>query len=138
MSNRQIVERALERFSDPARRAEYFQLYSEDVVLHGYEGVEPGLESVKKFYTAFWAAFPDAALAAEDFVEQDDSVVVRYVISGTQQQTFMGVAATGQKIRLPGISFLRFSNGRCFERWTASDSLVLLIQIGGFPLEKHN
>jgi predicted ester cyclase len=49
---------------------------------------------------------------------------------GTMHQDFMGVAASGQRIELPGISILHFRNGQCFERWACSDSLILFNQIG--------
>jgi predicted ester cyclase len=130
MSNRQNFDRALECFVDPQRRQEYFDLYSDDIVLHGYQGVEPGLESVKQFYYAFWAVFPDAKVTVQELLEDGDTLVARYLITGTQQQAFMGVAAAGQPIALPGISILHFRNGRCFERWAWSDSLVLMSQIG--------
>jgi predicted ester cyclase len=130
MSNRQNFDRALECFADPGRRQEYFLLYSDDIVLHGYQGVEPGLESVKQFYNAFWAVFPDARVTVRELLEQADTLVARYVITGTQREAFMGIVAAGQRIELPGISILHFRNGRCFERWACSDSLILLTQIG--------
>jgi steroid delta-isomerase-like uncharacterized protein len=136
MSNRTVVEHALDCFSDPLRREDYFRLYSDHIVLHGYQGIDPGLENVKRFYAAFWSAFPDSCVTAEEFIEQSETVVVRYVITGTHRANFMGVAASGKQIRLPGISILRFRDGQCFERWTASDSLVLLAQIGGLPTNK--
>ncbi|MGB8538401.1 MAG: ester cyclase [Acidobacteriaceae bacterium] len=130
MSNRQTFARAVQCFADPQRRQEYFHLYSDDIVLHGYQGVEPGLESVKLFYSAFWAVFPDAKVTVHEVLEDADTLVARYLITGTQQQAFMGVAAAGQPVALPGISILHFRNGRCFERWACSDSLVLRSQIG--------
>lgn len=130
MSNRQTLARAVQCFADPHIRQEYFQLYSDDIVLHGYQGVEPGLESVKQFYYAFWAVFPDAKVTVQEVLEDADTLVSRYVITGTQQKAFMGVAAAGQQIALPGISILHFRSGRCFERWAYSDSLGLMSQIG--------
>ena len=129
MSNRPIVERALKCFADPARRQEYFELYSEDIILHGYQGVGPGLSEVRRFYDSFWNVFPDARVISEEIIEQGDALAIRYVIAGTQQKEFMGTVATGAKIELPGISILHFRSGRCFERWTCSDSLLLLNQI---------
>ena len=133
MSNRQSLGQALKCFANPRKRQAYFHLYSDDIVLHGYQGVEPGLESVKQFYNGFWEIFPDAQVTIQELieVEEDDTLVVRYVITGTQQKEFMGIAAVGQRIELPGISILHFRNGRCFERWTCSDSLLLFNQIGG-------
>ena len=131
MSNRQNFVRAVQCFADPRTRQEYFRLYSDDIVLHGYQGVEPGLESVKQFYYAFWAVFPDAKVTVQELVEDADTLVARYVITGTQHEEFMGVAPAGQQIALPGISILHFRSGRCFERWACSDSLLLMSQIGG-------
>lgn len=130
MSNRESFALALTCFADPQKRNEYFQFYSDDIIVHGYQGIEPGLESVKQFYYAFWKVFPDAQVTVEDIIGDGDTLVARYIITGTLHEAFMGVAATGQRIELPGISILHFRNGKCFERWTCSDSLVLLKQIG--------
>lgn len=130
MSNRQTFVHAVECFADPQRRHEYFHLYSDDIVLHGYQGVGPGLEGVKQFYYAFWAVFPDAKVTLQEVLEDAGTLAARYVITGTQQEEFMGVAAAGQQIALPGISILHFRSGRCFERWACSDSLLLMSQIG--------
>jgi predicted ester cyclase len=130
MSNRQNFEQAISCFADPQRRQEYFRLYSDDIVLYGYQGVEPGLKSVKRFYNAFWEVFPDARVTVQELIEKGETIVARYVITGTQHEAFMGVAASRQRIELPGISVLHFRNSQCFERWTCSDSLVLLNQIG--------
>jgi predicted ester cyclase len=130
MSNRESFAQALKRFADPQKREEYFRFYSDDILLHGYQGIEPGLASVKQFYYAFWKIFPDAQVIVQDLIGEGDTLVARYTITGTMHQAFMGVAAAGQRIELPGISILHFRNGRCFERWTCSDSLVLLNQIG--------
>jgi steroid delta-isomerase-like uncharacterized protein len=130
MSNRESFSHAIKCFSDPQRRNEYFQLYSDDIIVHGYQGIEPGLESMKQFYYAFWKVFPDAQVLIHDLIGEDDPLVARYTITGTMHEPFMGVPATGQRIELPGISILHFRNGQCFERWACSDSLVLLNQIG--------
>ena len=131
MSHRLILERALECFADPSRRQDYFALYSDEIVLHGYGQMEPGLESVKQFYSAFWDVFPDARVTAQEILDTEEALAVRHVTTGTQQKTFLGVAASGKRIELPGISILHFRNSRCFERWTCSDSLLLQTQIGG-------
>jgi predicted ester cyclase len=130
MSNRQSFFQALECFAYPLRRNDYFHLYSDDVIVHGYRGIEPGLESVKQFYRAFWKVFPDARVVAQDLIGEGDTLVARYTITGTLHEDFMGVAAAGQRIELPGISILHFRGGQCFERWACSDSIILLNQIG--------
>jgi len=130
MSNREILERALDAFADPARRHSYFDLYSEDVVLHGYDGVEPGRQSVRRFYAALWSASPDAAVRVEDIFECGDKLAVRFVMTGTHRGEFNGVPASGRPVSLPGITILRFADGKCVERWSVADFLKLMAQIG--------
>ena len=90
MSNRQTIGQALKCFADPGKRQDYFRLYSDDIVLHGYRGVEPGLESVKQFYNAFWEVFPDAQVTVHELIAEDDTLVVRYVITGMQKKNIYG------------------------------------------------
>lgn len=133
MSYRPFVEQCLACLADPARRERYFDLYSEDVVLHGYQGVEPGLASVKQFYAGIWSAFPDASVEVLDWLEQGDKVALRFVLKATHAGPFLGIPGTGKPVLLPGMTFLRFAGGKCVERWSAADFLAVLGQIGAFP-----
>jgi predicted ester cyclase len=128
MSDKQLVERALACFADPSARDHYFQLYSDDVVLHGY-GVEPGLAAVKEYYAGVWSAFPDARVDAEEIIETGDKVIIRFVLRGTHRGPFLGVKATGRSIAVPGITILRFQEQKCVERWSVTDGLSLLMQL---------
>jgi predicted ester cyclase len=101
---------ALKCFADPQRRSEYFDYYSDDIIVHGYQGIGPGLNSVKQLYYAFWRVFPDAQVIAHDLIGEGDTLVARNTITGTMHEDFMGVAATGQRIELPGVSVLHFRN----------------------------
>jgi len=70
--NKAALLRAITQFNDPLQRAAYFDLYAADAVLHGYSGVEPGIESIRKFYAAFWTAFPDASVAIDNLMGEGD------------------------------------------------------------------
>jgi len=133
MPHREIVERALACFAEPSRRDAYFDIYADDITLHGYAGVEPGLDSVKQYYSGIWSAFPDACVNAEEIIEVDDRVILRFTMTGTHSGPFLGLDATGRSIRLPGMTILRFKDQKCVERWSVTDSLSLLVQLGGFP-----
>ena len=135
MSKRDIVERALVCFADPQRREQYFDVYSENVILHGYSGVEPGLDSVRRYYAQIWSVFPDARVIAEELIETDDKVILRFAMAGTHTQPFLGIEATGRSVRIPGMTILRFENQKCVERWSVTDSLSLLAQLGAFPVD---
>ena len=129
MSNRHYVEKAIEAFGDPSRREQYFDLYSDDAVVHGYQGIGPGKANIKRFYKEFWSVFPDARVTLQEVLEQGNVVAARYTITGTQHLAFLGIPSTGNIIQLPGLSFLHFRDGKCVERWACSDSMVLLSQL---------
>lgn len=111
----------------------YLRLYREDVLLHGYSGVEPGFAGVKKFYQALWSAFPGAKLVIEDVFASEDKVTCRFVLQGLHTGAFQGIPPTGRAISLPGITILRFTGDQCVERWSQANFLSLLQQLGAVP-----
>jgi predicted ester cyclase len=136
-ANRQALERALRHFADPATHDLYFDLYDPSIVLHGYQGVEPGIESVKQFYrAAIWGAFPDAKVQILDTIEDQTGSLLtcRFLLTGTHLGPFLGMPATGKPFEMNGMSILRFNaEAKCVERWSVADFLAVLMQIGAFP-----
>ena len=126
---------AIECFNDPARRDEYFELlYDDDIVLHGYApGALVGKPVVREFYAAIMAAFPDAAVLTDDMFVAGDKLAWRFRFRGTHLGPFNGAPPTGKSFEVPGITILRFGETRCVERWSVTDFLSMLIQIGLVP-----
>ncbi len=130
--NKTALERAIGRWNE-GDLSGYLELYDADAVLHGYQGVEPGFEGIRRFYEAFWAAFPGSRITLEDVVSEGDEVACRFVLRATHEGEFNGIPATGKEISLPGITILRFADGKCVERWSQADFLGLLQQLGVVP-----
>ena len=80
--NEEILRRAASNYNDRPNRERYFDLYTEHAVLHGYEGVEPGLPSIRRHYRAQWEAFPDVRLTVEEVFSADDRLACRFSIEG--------------------------------------------------------
>src|SRR5215471_2378067 len=97
--NEGVLISAAKHFNDPSTRGKYFELYASDAVIHGYEGLEPGLPNIKRYYQALWDAFPDVQLTLEDKFSAGDRVASRFTIEGTHLGTFRGIAATGRRVR---------------------------------------
>lgn len=131
--NKAILRRAVERFGDKENREEYFELYAPDAMLRGYQEVEPGLEGIRRYYEARWAAFPDAHLTAGDMIAKGDKVGCRFTLRATHEGEFNGMPPTGKRVTMTGITILRFEDGRCVERWSQADLLGLMQQLGAVP-----
>jgi predicted ester cyclase len=69
----------------------------------------------------------------QDIVAGGDTVATRWVVTGTLQQEFMGISATGQTIRVEGMNFYLLENGRVTDIWTQFDGLGLMQQLGAVP-----
>jgi steroid delta-isomerase-like uncharacterized protein len=96
-------------------------------------GHEPTLAGFKEKVAGFKALFPDLEEDLQDIVAGADRVATRWVVTGTLQQEFMGIPATGQPIRVEGMNFYRLERGRVTDIWTQFDGLGLMRQLGALP-----
>ena len=110
------------------------EIYDANYVSHSLApGRLPGREGLKAFVSAFHAAFPDLHFTIEDLIAEEDRVVARVSMSGTQQGAFMGIPATGKHVVVPGLDMLRFANGKIAEHWGGPDQMSLMQQLGVVP-----
>ena len=92
-----------------------------------------GPEGDKHVVNLYRSAFPDANITVEDQVAEGDEVVTRWTGRGTQQGELMGVAASGNRVEVSGITIIRVFEGKIAETWTNFDALGLMRQIGAIP-----
>jgi predicted ester cyclase len=78
------------------------------------------------------AAFSEATWRPLDFVAAGDRFAVVVEFSGVHTGEFLGVAPTGNRIRVRHLHFYRVAGGQAVEHWGARDELALLRQIGAF------
>ena len=135
-ANKAAFRGAIAAYNDPARRESYFDLYASTATVHGYPGMGPGFEGLRAFYRAFWAAFPDATFLEDLLFGEGDLLACCFRVRGTQRGDFLGVPGSGRAVLFPGITVLRFENGRCIERWSQADYLGLAQQLGVSPLPR--
>jgi steroid delta-isomerase-like uncharacterized protein len=119
-ANEASVRRAVAAFNDPSSREHYLDLYAPDVVLHGYPAAVEGKEGARRFYSEFWAAFPDARLSLEETIASGDRLAARYTLTGIQAQDFYGAPLSNRATRIEGMTWLRFRDGQVVEVWQGS------------------
>ena len=127
---RALATDAFARFNEGESRAAFFDTYDPDVVLHGYPGALEGLDGVRAFHEALWEAFPDARLTIEDLVVEGDRAALRYRLQGTHRGSYLGVAPTGLRFDVEGLTLLRLADGRVAEEWHSPTELAILRQLG--------
>ncbi len=89
-----------------------------------------GPEGFIQFFTAFREAFPDLEIKPEHAVADEDNVALAYTATGSHKGNFLGIPATGKKIKIRGMQIAKFKDGKIIERWGSSDELGILKQIG--------
>jgi steroid delta-isomerase-like uncharacterized protein len=132
--NKEIVV----RYVDEVNKQNYDAL--DDLVVEDYvdhdpvPGQEPGLAGLKKAYAMFSDAFPDVNFIFEDVFGEGDMVVGRGVIYGTHKGTFLGIPATGKRVRWTGTRLFRLNReGKLTDGWINIDLLGLMQQLGAIP-----
>ena len=109
------------------------EVYSTDYLLHDPAGPIHGPEALKQFVATFRTAYPDIHATIEDMIAEESKVVWRYIVRGTHQGEFMGIAPTGKSITLTGILISRFADDKVVEDWNNYDALGMLQQLGVIP-----
>ncbi|GAB3780595.1 ester cyclase [Nocardioides ungokensis] len=98
-------------------------------------GLEPTKEGVLQLFRMYRAAFPDLQMNVDELLPSGDKVVARITASGTHTgDDFMGVPASGKKVRIEVFDIIRFDDqGRACEHWGAMDALGMMQQLGAIP-----
>jgi predicted ester cyclase len=89
-----------------------------------------GLVGMKRTIEMNRSAFPDMHLTVEDQIAEKDKVVTRWRGEMTHAGALAGVAPTGRRVTITGITIDRFEGGKIVEAWRSMDTLGLLQGIG--------
>ena len=87
-------------------------------------------ETAKQGAANFRRGFPDVISTIEDLIAEGDKVVARWRSRATHQGNYMGIAPTGNRIELTGISIYRIEEGKIAQSWSVEDQFGLMRQIG--------
>jgi len=91
---------------------------------------DPTLAGFRQKVAGFKAIFPDLEEDLQAIIAGGDTVATRWVVTGSQQQEFMGIPPAGQTIRIEGMNFYRLEGGRVTDIWTQFDGVGLMQQLG--------
>ncbi len=133
--NKALVRRAFEEGWNTGNLDVFDETTDPDYVLHdpSVPGDVVGVDGLKGFASAFLGAFPDLRFSVEDQVAEGDMVATRWTSSATHEGELMGIAPTGNRTGVSGVTVSRVSGGKIAEDWNNWDALGLMRQIGATP-----
>ena len=100
----------------------------------GTVGTVTGRANVAGLFAGVVAAFPDAHITIDDVFGQGDQVVVRVVVSGTQNGAILGIPASGRYVQWDGVDVYRLSHGKISNIWAGDDWTAILNDTGTYNL----
>lgn len=111
-----------------------FSVVSPDFVDHNvHSETGANVQVTRQLLNLQFAAFPDVRANITDIIAEDDKVVTRMIVRGTNTGPFMGMPPTGKPAMWSFIDIFRIADGKIAEHWSEMDSMVLMQQLGLVP-----
>jgi predicted ester cyclase len=121
-ANKAIVR----RFVDEVRNQRREATIEEIVVPARWDEFKATLASLR-------TGFSDYHVTIERLIAEGDLVVLQAMQEGVHSGEYLGIPATGTRVRWAVNRTFRFEDGRIAETWALSDQLGLLRQLGLAP-----
>ena len=128
------LQRFVEEVINQGRLDAADELVEENFVeLDPLPGQRQGREGLKEVIAMMRAAFPDIHWTVEETVAAGDKVVTRFTWTGTHRGNFLGIAATGRRVSVPGVVIDRLHAGKMADSRILMDTFALMQQLGVIP-----
>ena len=132
--NKAIARRWMDKVWRDASESAIDELLADNFVFnYASPGTNSDKEGYKQAVKGPRASFPDIQFTTEDMVAEGDKVAIYWKGSGTHKGEIFGIAPTGKRVTVAGISIIQIVNGKIVQEVGFSDMLGMLQQIGAFP-----
>lgn len=106
------------------------ELLSPNYLRHSTDPRPQDLSAFKSSILATRSAFPDLVTTIAEVVLEGDRAAIRWHSSGTHENGFLGVPATGRRVEVGGATFARFEGELIVEEFVTWDPRALLTALG--------
>ena len=131
-ANIQLLQESLEALN--AHDAERFMdTIHEEVTwsLDASKAPVSGIKALRAVIEAMIVAMPGMNYELQQILgADDDHVIITYVLRGTHEGEFMGIAPTHNRIEMHGCVISKIKNGKRYKMWQYASGPGLLVQLG--------
>jgi len=136
--NLELVHRMYEALNAQDLEA-HEKYWTKDMIWHGPAGMGDfhGLDAFKyELLRPFYKAFPDYHAKNDIEVANEDWVSATGFVTATHRGEWLGLPATGKRMRMRFSDFWLVRNGRLVENWVMIDEIDVMRQLGVDLLKK--
>jgi len=90
---------------------------------------QSGVEGLVRHLSALRSTFSDPEYRVVDTIADGEKVAVRFSAKATHSGKYMGIPATGRRLKLWGVMIFRFDGGSIAEFWSLVDAQSVLEQL---------
>ncbi|MDN7242923.1 ester cyclase [Planococcus sp. N028] len=112
------------------------ELTTEDFVYHARDSDHPK-ETMKSFMKWFRSVFHDDEWELNDFIEQENKLVVRYTGWLTYKGGWFGIPPNNQRVKETGMMIFKFEGERVNELWCENSDAAILYELGALKKAAH-
>jgi steroid delta-isomerase-like uncharacterized protein len=128
-----LAKKWFEEVWNKSRRDAIAEMLAPDAILEEGDDVTRGPEAFYPFFDRMQAAFSNAHVAVQDALADGDKVCLRWTFTAKHTGNGLGLPATGEQVKVTGISIVRIKDGKLVHGWQNWDMLGMLAQIREEP-----
>ena len=135
IDNKSIVRRMYEEVWNKRNLEVAKELISSSHAMQLVDLLDSGIgpEAYARNVVQFVRAFPDLKFTVIDMVGENEKVVALWNISGTHKGEFRGIAPTGKKVSVDGITISQLADGKIMDSYVSLDLWSMMQQLGAIP-----
>jgi len=109
-----------------------------------WNGLSLDYQTLRKRVAYTRNAFPDVYFDVQEMIDEQETIAIRWVMSGTHTGNLPGLPASGKPFAIEGMTFYYFTNGKISGHRQSFNQLGFLAQIGrldvlsGNPIPAHS
>ena len=129
MSPNQLIQTFMEQLWNQKDISMIDQFFTNKTDIHSPIKKTQGKEEMQTIVKQWLRAFPDLHCDWQDWIVEENKVMVRWIAKGTHQGQFMEFPATGKNIQYAGVSIYQLREEMITEYWGLVDMYNLTKQL---------